>query len=240
MSDIIVGRNSVLETIKSGRSINKLLIQKGRKEGSINKVIGSAKDRNIKIEFVDIKKLNAITKENHQGVIAYVPPYDYKNLDDILDSIENPFIIVCDEITDTHNLGSILRTADAVGVDAVIIPERRSVSLNETVAKTSVGAVEYVPVCREKNIARVIDKLKKNNIWVFGADMNGEKAYYEADLTGSIALVIGSEGKGISRLVKERCDFLVNIPMVGRISSLNASVAASIIMYEVFKKRNGK
>ncbi len=239
MSDIIVGRNPVIETIKSGRSINKLLIQKGRKEGSINKIIARAKDRNINIEYVDIKKLNSITKENHQGVIAYVPPYDYKNLDDILESVENPFIIVCDEITDTHNLGSILRTADAVGVDAVIIPERRSVSLNETVAKTSVGAVEYVPVCREKNIARTIEKLKKYNIWVFGADMNGEQAYYDADLTGSIALVVGSEGKGISRLVKERCDFLVNIPMVGKISSLNASVAASIIMYEVFKKRNG-
>ncbi len=239
MSDIVIGRNSVIETIKSGRSVNKLLIQNGRKEGSINKIIKIAKDRNLHIEYVDGKKLNAITKENHQGVIAYVPPYDYKNLDDILESVDNPFIIVCDEITDTHNLGSILRTADAVGVDAVIIPERRSVSLNETVAKTSVGAIEYVPVCREKNIARTIEKLKKHNIWVFGADMAGEKAYYDADLSGSVALVVGSEGKGISRLVKERCDFLVRIPMVGKISSLNASVAASILMYEVFKKRNG-
>lgn len=245
MSDYIIeGRNPVLEAINSGRTINKIMVANGQKEGSIKKIIGKAKDAGIVISYVDRHKIDGLSEsENHQGVLAFAAAYDYVELEDLLKSIEAkeeaPFLIVLDEINDPHNLGSIMRTADAVGAHGIIIPKRRAVGLTPVVAKTSAGAIEYVPVCRVTNITRTIEALKEKNIWVAGADMAGEQNHFQANMTGAFALVMGSEGQGISRLVKERCDFLINIPMVGQVSSLNASVAASVILYEAFKQRQG-
>lgn len=241
--EILEGRNPVLEALKSGRAINKILVAKGDREGSINQVIAAAKERGIVVQDVERAKLDAISWTNaHQGVIAYVAPKDYVDVDDILNAAESrgdpPFIIILDEITDPHNLGAILRTADAVGAHGVIIPKRRAAALTATVSKASAGAVEYVPVARVTNLAQTIEYLKKKNIWVVGTDASGDRSFYESDLTGALALVIGSEGEGMGRLVREKCDFVVNIPMVGRISSLNASVAASIVMYEALRQRS--
>ncbi|WP_110955664.1 23S rRNA (guanosine(2251)-2'-O)-methyltransferase RlmB [Anaerosinus massiliensis] len=240
--EIIFGRNSVMEALKSGRSINKILLAKGEKQGSIKEVIGLAKEKRIILQEVEINKLDMIVKGlKHQGVIAYGAPVDYVEIEDILqrasDLGQPPFIVLLDELEDPHNLGAILRTADAAGVHGVLIPKRRSCPLSATVAKTSAGAVEYVPVARIGNIAQTIKELKKMGMWVVGADMDGEKNYYEADLTGALVLIIGGEGKGISRLTKEQCDFLVKIPMSGKINSLNASVAGSVLMFESLKQR---
>jgi 23S rRNA (guanosine2251-2'-O)-methyltransferase len=218
------------------------MIANGNREGSIKKIIAKAKDKGVIISYVDRHKIDSQSKsDSHQGVLAFVAPYEYVELEallkDIMDREETPFLIVLDEISDPHNLGSIMRTADAVGAQGIIIPKRRSVGLTPVVAKTSAGAIEYVPVCRVTNLARTIDTLKEQNIWVAGADMAGEQTHFQANLTGPLAVVMGSEGKGISRLVKEKCDFLINIPMIGKVSSLNASVAASVILYEAFKQR---
>ncbi|WP_418626639.1 23S rRNA (guanosine(2251)-2'-O)-methyltransferase RlmB [Anaerosinus sp.] len=242
--EMIVGRNSVMEAIKSGR-VNKILLAKGDRQGSIREVIGVAKEKGILIQDVDIKKINDLAKGlRHQGVLAYVAPVEYVELEDILAKAEAtgqpPFIVLLDELEDPHNLGAILRTADAAGVHGVLIPKRRSCPLSATVAKTSAGAVEYVPVAKIGNVAQTIKELQKLGMWVVGADMDGDKDYYEADLTGPLVLVIGSEGKGIGRLTKEVCDFLVRIPMQGKINSLNASVAGSILMYESMKQRQIK
>lgn len=242
--EMIVGRNSVMEAIKSGR-VNKILVAKGDRQGSIREVIGVAKEKGILIQDVDIKKINDLAKGlRHQGVLAYVAPVEYVELEDILAKAEAagqpPFIVLLDELEDPHNLGAILRTADAAGVHGVLIPKRRSCPLSATVAKTSAGAVEYVPVAKIGNVAQTIKELQKLGMWVVGADMDGDKDYYEADLTGPLVLVIGSEGKGIGRLTKEVCDFLVRIPMQGKINSLNASVAGSILMYESMKQRQIK
>lgn len=242
--EMIVGRNSVMEAIKSGR-VNKILLAKGDRQGSIREVIGVAKEKGILIQDVDIKKINDLAKGlRHQGVLAYVAPVEYVELEDILAKAEAagqpPFIVLLDELEDPHNLGAILRTADAAGVHGVLIPKRRSCPLSATVAKTSAGAVEYVPVAKIGNVAQTIKELQKLGMWVVGADMDGDKEYYEADLTGPLVLVIGSEGKGIGRLTKEVCDFLVRIPMQGKINSLNASVAGSILMYESMKQRQIK
>lgn len=244
-SDVIEGRNPVYEAIRSGREINKILIAKGSLEGSIKKILGLAKDKGIIIQTVERAKLDAISEsDNHQGIIAYVSPHKYSDLETVLAELEekeeNPFFIICDEITDPHNLGSIIRTANAVGVNAVIIPKRRSAAITAVVAKTSAGAIEYVPVCRVTNLSQTIDDLKSRGIWISGADMDGDRAHFEADFTGKVAIVVGSEGNGISRLVKEKCDFIVNIPMKGEVTSLNASVAASILMYEVLRQNYGK
>lgn len=244
-SDILEGRNPVMEAIKSGRPINKILIAKGTKEGSIKKLISMAKDSGIVMQTVDRNKLNGVsTSDNHQGVIAYVSPHEYKDLDELLFELnqkeENPFFIICDEINDPHNLGSIIRTANAVGANGVIIPKRRASGITPVVVKTSAGATEYVPVCKVTNIARTMDKLKDNGIWIVGTDMDGDRAFYESDLKGKLAIVVGNEGSGMSRIVKEACDFVVNIPMVGEVSSLNASVAASILMYESLRQKNVK
>ncbi len=245
MNDYMIeGRNPVLEVIESGRAINKIMIADGQKEGSIKKIIAKAKEKGIVISYVDRQKINGLSQsDNHQGVIAFVAAYDYMPLNEMLEGIkekgEVPFIIVLDEINDPHNLGSIMRTADAVGAHGIVIPKRRAVGLTPVVAKTSAGAIEYVPVARVTNLSRAIDELKEHNIWVAGADMAGEQTHFQADFKGGIALVMGNEGKGLSRLVKEKCDFLVNIPMIGKVSSLNASVAASVIMYEIFKQRQG-
>ncbi len=242
---VIEGRNPVLEALDSGRDINKILVADGNKEGSIKKIIAKAKDMGVVISYVDRNKINSMSEsDNHQGVIAFVAAHEYADLNTLLNNIEesdeDAFLIVLDEISDPHNLGSIMRTADAVGAQGIIIPKRRAVGLTPVVAKTSAGAIEYVPVCRVTNIARTIEELKSRNIWVAGADMAGEQTHFNSNFKGNIAIVMGSEGKGISRLVKEKCDFLVNIPMQGKVSSLNASVAASVIMYEVYKQRLGE
>lgn len=240
--DRLEGRNSVIEALRANRTINKILIAKGDTEGSINQIIGMARERNIIIQEVDRQRLDMLSSTKaHQGVIAFVAMKDYVEVDKILDIAkakgEAPFIIILDEITDPHNLGSVLRTANAVGAHGVIIPKRRAVGLTAVVAKTAAGAVEYVPVARVTNIAQTINDLKKKNVWVAGTDSTGDKYYYEQDLKGPIALVVGSEGKGMSKIVKESCDFVVKIPMKGDISSLNASVAGAVVMYEIMRQR---
>ena len=244
-SDRIEGRNPVMEALRSDREIDKIFIAKGAEQGSVQKIIGMAKDKGIPIQYVERQKIDQLSESHaHQGVLAYVAAYEYSDVDDIIKSAEKrgeaPFIIILDEITDPHNLGSVIRTANAAGAHGIIIPKRRSVGLTAVVAKTSAGALEYVSVAKVSNIAQTIDSLKEKGIWIVGADMEGTQTYYRADLTGKIALVIGSEGKGIGRLIKEKCDFLVNIPMKGEVGSLNASVAASIIIYEVMRQRESK
>lgn len=242
--NLIEGRNPVLEALKSGREIDKMFIQKDAGEGSIRQIIAMAKEKNILIKEVDKAKLDGLsTTKNHQGVIASAAMYKYYEVEEILNIAkekgEEPFIIILDEITDNNNLGSILRTADAAGVHGVIIPKRRSVGLTPVVAKTSAGAVEYVPVAKVTNINQTIKQLKSAGLWIVGAEMSGD-TYYQKDLTGPIALVIGSEGEGIGRLIKENCDFLVKIPMSGKISSLNAGVSAGIISFDIFRQRQLK
>jgi len=242
--NLIEGRNPVLEALKSGREIDKLFVQKGIGQGSIRQIIAIAREKNILIKEVDRAKLDGLSQtKNHQGVIASAAMYKYYEVDEILqlarDKGEDPFIVILDEITDNNNLGSILRTADAAGVHGIIIPKRRSVGLTPAVAKISAGAIEYVPVAKVTNLNQTIKELKDEGLWIVGADMGGE-TYYNTDMTGPIALVIGSEGEGLGRLVKENCDFLVSIPMKGKISSLNAAVSAAIIMYEIDKQRSVK
>lgn len=240
MEDKIIGRNPVMEAIRSDREIDKILIKKGGYEGSMVQIVKKAKSKGIIIQEADKQKLDSIADGgNHQGVIAFAAAHEYVSVEEMLASANGKMIIICDKITDPHNLGSILRSANCVGAAGVIIPKRNGVGLNSVVAKTSAGAVEYTPVARVTNIAQTIDKLKDDGYWVAGADMNG-KSMYSADLTGKIALVIGSEGDGISKLVKEKCDFTVNIPMFGEINSLNASVAAAVLMYEAVRQNQNK
>ena len=240
--DQVEGRNSVLELLESGRDINKIFIEKGERHGSINKIIAIARDRKIIISEVEKAKFNQMTQtENSQGVIAIVPPFDYCEVEDILEEAQNrnekPFIVILDGIEDPHNLGSIIRTAETAGVHGIIIPKRRAAQVNSTVNKVSAGAVEHMKVARVNNITETIRMLKENDVWVCGTDINTETYYYNQDFDMPIAIVIGSEGFGMSRLVKENCDFLVKIPMKGKITSLNASVSAGIVMYEVVKQR---
>lgn len=242
MEDKIIGRNPVLEAIKSGRSIDKILIKKGCLEGSIVPIVKKAREAKIIVQEVEHQKLDAIAEgANHQGIIAYVSPYEYKTVEDLLNIArekgEPPFLILCDKITDPHNLGAILRTANCVGVHGIVIPKHGSVGLNSAAIKTAAGAAEYTPVAKVTNLAAAIDKLKKEGLWIAAADMDGQDMH-KADLTGALAIVIGSEGDGIGRLVKEKCDFTVSIPMNGQINSLNASVAAGVLMYEAFRQRN--
>ncbi len=243
--DVLVGRNAVTEALKSGRGINKLLLASGDREGSIREIMALAKDRGIIIQTVERSRIEALAAgHRHQGVLAYVAPVAYTDLDEILDRAERkhqeqggaPFLLLLDEIEDPHNLGALLRTADAAGVDGVIIPKRRSCPLSATVAKTSAGAVEYVPVAQVGNVVQTLKLLKEKGFWVAGADMDGD-LYYKTDLTGALVLVIGNEGHGIGRLTRENCDFIVQLPMVGKINSLNASVAGSVLMYEAMRQR---
>ncbi len=240
--DQVEGRNAVIELLESRRDINKILIAKGEKHGSINKIIALAKERKILLTELEKSKLNQIAQtQNHQGVIAIVPPYNYCEVEDILELAkqkqEMPFILLLDGIEDPHNLGSIIRTAETAGVHGIIIPKRRAASVNSTVSKVSAGAVEYMKIARVNNLNETIRYLKEQGLWICGTDMNTNTTYTNQDYKMPIALVIGSEGFGISRLVKENCDFLVKIPMKGKITSLNASVSAGIIMYEVVKQR---
>lgn len=243
MSDWIVGRNPVIEAIRSGRDIHKIWISEGSRKGSMQEIVGLAKQNKIVIQYVPKQKLDQLAQgQTHQGVAASVASHDYVEFDSLvsrsLQGERYPFLVLLDELEDPHNLGSILRTADATGVDGVIIPKRRSVGLTSVVAKASAGAIEYVPVSRVTNLARAIDQLKEEGFWIVGSDASGQTDYREMKFDMPVALVIGSEGKGMSRLVKEKCDFLLRLPMEGRVSSLNASVAAGLLMYEVYRKRS--
>jgi len=243
--DQVEGRNSVLELLESEKDINKIFVTRGEKQGSINKIIGRAKGKGIVLVEVDKAKLDEMSQTgNHQGVIAIVPPFEYCEVEDILDEAktknEQPFILILDGIEDPHNLGAIIRTAETAGVHGVIIPKRRAASVNSTVNKVSAGAVEHMKIARVNNINDTIQFLKDSGLWIIGTDGAAENYYYEQDLTGPIALVIGSEGNGMNRLVSENCDILVKIPMMGKITSLNASVSAGIVTYEIVKQRNNK
>lgn len=238
----IEGRNSVIELLKSGKDINKLFVQRGEKHGSILEIIKLAKNNKVIITEIDKAKLDKMSQtHNHQGVIAIIPPYEYCEVDDILENAkqknEDPFILILDQIEDPHNLGSIIRTAECSGVHGIIIPKRRAAQVNSTVNKTSAGAAEYVKIARVNNLNETINYLKEKNIWIYGTDAQGSSYYDEQDYKGGIGIVIGSEGFGMSRLVRENCDFLIKIPMKGKINSLNASVSAAIVMYEVMKQR---
>ena len=240
--DIVEGRNAVLELLNSDRDINKIFVQSGERHGSINKIIAVAKENKVVVTEVEKSKLDFMSKtKNHQGVIAVVPPFNYCEVEDILDFAksknEDAFILILDEIEDPHNLGSIIRTAETAGVHGIIIPKRRTVTVNSTVAKVSAGAVEHMKIARVNNITETIRKLKENGLWIIGTDGEARTLYYNQDLKGDIAIIIGSEGFGMSRLVKENTDMLVKIPMKGKITSLNASVSAGIIIYEAVKQR---
>lgn len=237
----VVGRNPVLELLKSKRQIDRIYILKGNLQGSIKKIIAIAKERNILIQEVDKSKLDSMADGNvHQGVAALVTDFEYSTVEDILDRAhslgQDPFLIILDEIEDPHNLGAIIRTAECAGVHGVIIPKRRSARVNQTVYKASAGAVEHMLIAEVTNISNTIEVLKDKGLWIYGADMAGDGYYFRTNLGGPIALVIGNEGKGISRLVKEKCDALVKIPMVGKITSLNASTSAAILIYEVLRQ----
>ena len=243
MENIIIGRNPVMEAIRSGRTIEKILIKKGKYEGSIVPLVKKAKEQRIIIQETERQKLDALAEGgNHQGVVAYVSDFAYCSVNDILERAaergEAPFVVLLDKITDPHNLGAIIRTAECAGVHGIIIPKRGSVGVNGTVEKTSAGAAEHMPVAKVTNLAQTIDALKEKGMWFAAADMDGEEMY-SVDLKGSLGLVIGSEGSGVSRLVKEKCDFIATIPMKGRINSLNASVAGGILMYEALRQRTG-
>lgn len=240
-TDLIIGRNAVKEALKAGRPADSLLIQRGELSGSIKPIIAECKEKGIIVKEVDGKKLDFMCGHaHHQGVIMIAAAHEYSTLENILKNAEErneaPFIIVCDGLEDPHNLGAIIRTADAAGAHGVIIPERRSVSLSGIVGKTSAGALEYVPVARVKNITSTVKELKEKGIWVYCADMDGTP-YRKADLSGPIALVVGGEGSGVSRLVKENCDAVLSIPMKGNVNSLNASVAAAILIFEAANSR---
>ena len=241
-NDKVEGRNAVIELLNSNRDINKIFIQNGEKHGSINKIISMAKEKKIIINKVDKIKMDNISEtKKHQGVIAIVAPYNYSTVDDIINYAKNkneePFILILDGIEDVHNLGSIIRTAETAGVHGIIIPKRRAASVNATVAKTSAGAIEYMKIARVNNLNDTIKKLKEEGLWIIGTEMNAKTKYYNQDLKGPIAIVIGNEGTGISNLVKKNCDILINIPMKGKINSLNASVSTGIILYEALKQR---
>lgn len=241
--NLVIGRNAVIELLKSGREVENVLVAKGDREGSVNRIIAMCREKGIVVKTVDRKKLDAMCAgANHQGVAANVPAHSYCSVEDILDYAEGrgekPFIIICDGIEDSHNLGAIIRSAEACGAHGIIIPKRRNAGLNFIVAKTSCGALEYMRVARVSNLASTIDELKSRNIWTYCADMDGQP-WCKTDFSGGCALVIGSEGKGVGRLVKEKCDVTVSLPMCGKVNSLNASVAAGIIMYEIAKQRLG-
>jgi 23S rRNA (guanosine2251-2'-O)-methyltransferase len=241
-NDYIIGKNPVMEALRSERDINKILIAESSQRGQMQPLIQLAKEANVIVQFVPKKKIDQISDENHQGVLAYVAAYQYAEMDDLFAAAEkkneSPFFLLLDEIEDPHNLGSIMRTADAVGAHGIIIPKRRAVGLTATVAKASTGAIEHIPVVRVTNMARTIDDLKERGIWIAGTDASGKQDYRQFDGTMPLGLVIGSEGKGMGRLVRDKCDFLINLPMAGKVTSLNASVAAAILMYEVYRRRH--
>ncbi|WP_010652120.1 23S rRNA (guanosine(2251)-2'-O)-methyltransferase RlmB [Oceanobacillus massiliensis] len=239
--EMIIGRNPVMEALKSGRSVNKVFVSEQLNSNVQKQLQQLAREAGTIVQKVPRSKLDQLDSGNHQGVIAYVASYQYASIEDLFkraeEREEDPFFIILDELEDPHNLGSILRTADATGAHGVIIPKRRSVGLTATVAKTAVGAMEHIPVARVTNIANIIDELKERNVWVVGTEAEATEDYRKLDGSLPIALVIGNEGKGISRLVRKKCDWTVSLPMKGKVSSLNASVACSLLLYEVYRKR---
>lgn len=238
---MIEGRNSVFEALSSGRPIDKIWISETVRPSGVKKLVDLAREKQVPVQFVKPQKINSVSQtEASQGVVAVCGAVAYASLEDLFVKAEKkntpPFFVICDEITDPHNLGAIIRSANAAGADGVIIPKNRSAGLDAVTAKTSAGAVHYTPVVRVTNLSQTIDVLKERGLWLAGADMSGE-CLYEANMTGPIALVVGSEGKGISRLIREKCDFMVKIPMLGETESLNASVAAAVMMYEIVRQR---
>lgn len=239
--DTIVGRNAVIEALKAGREIDTIFVAKGERTGSIGQIVSLAKERGIVVKDADSRKLDAMSGgASHQGVAAIPCAASYATVEEILASAEQkgeaPFVIIADEIEDPHNLGALIRTAECAGAHGILIPKRRSASLTPIVSKTSAGAVSYLPVARVSNLASEIDRLKERGIWVYGADMDGEN-WCATDFSGGVALVVGSEGRGLGKLVRSKCDVIVSLPMQGQVNSLNASVAGGILMYEVMRQR---
>lgn len=238
--EMIAGKNPVLEALRSGREINKLWIAEGVKKTGVQELMDLARERGVLVQFVPKQKIDKLA-ENHQGIVASVAAYDYAELEDLFAVAqakqEDPFFIILDELEDPHNLGSIMRTADAIGVHGIIIPKRRAVGLTAVVAKASTGAIEHVPVVRVTNLAQTVDELKERGVWIAGTDAQGSADYRKMDATLPLAVIIGSEGKGMARLLRDKCDFLYHLPMIGHVTSLNASVAAALLMYEVYRKR---
>ena len=240
--DIIAGRNAVAEALRAGRAIDSVLLAKGGGAGSISALAAQCRRKGLLVKEVDSRKLDALCGPNHQGIAALAACKETVTLDELFAAAEAkgepPFFVVCDELEDPHNLGAILRTAETAGVHGVVIPKRRSAGLTSAVYKASAGAVEYVPVARVSNITDALREMKKRGVWVYGLDMDGE-TWCSVDMKGAAAVVVGSEGRGISRLVKEQCDFIVSLPMRGHITSLNASVACGIVLYEAARQRQG-
>ncbi len=242
MQDKIYGFNPCIEALEAEREIDKILIKDGIKHSKVSKIVALAKERKIPYQFVNQAKLDSLSEGgNHQGVVAFSAVHEYSTVEEILsyakEKGEPPFVVILDSLTDPHNLGSIIRTANAAGVHGIIIPKNRSVGLNSTVFKVSAGASEYTKVAKVTNLSRTVEDLKKEGLWVAGTDLSAKMMHYECDLKGALAIIIGSEGEGMSRILKEKCDFLVKIPMLGRIESLNASVAAGVLIYEAVRQR---
>ena len=240
-NNLVAGRNAVNELLASGREIDQIIVEKGKREGSLSVILAKAAARGIPIKDVAREKLNALCPQtNHQGIAAYAAMVEYCSVSDILDLAaekgEAPFVVVCDEIEDPHNLGAIIRTAECCGVHGVIIPKRRSCGINFAVSKAACGALEYMKIARVTNLAAAIDELKEAGVWVYAADMDGVDCEKQ-DFSGPAALVVGSEGRGVGRLVKEKCDVIVSLSMRGRITSLNASVAAGVLLYRILRDR---
>lgn len=244
--EMIAGKHSVTEALRSGRSINKIWIAENAQKHLTQPIIAEAKKAGVVIQQVDKRKLDQMVPGvQHQGVVAQAAPYAYAEVEELLAAAESkgeaPFLILLDEIEDPHNLGSILRTADCTGVHGVVVPKRRSAQITATVSKTSAGAVEYVPVARVTNLGQTIDQLKERGVWIVGTDVDADQEMYDSDVfEGPVAVVIGNEGKGMGRLIRQKCDVLIKLPMHGRINSLNASVAAGVVMYEVVRRRRAQ
>ncbi|MDD6308374.1 MAG: 23S rRNA (guanosine(2251)-2'-O)-methyltransferase RlmB [Clostridia bacterium] len=240
--NIIIGRNSVQEALRAGRALDKLYVRQGEPDAALGRIIAAARALRIPIAETDKRRLDTMAEGgNHQGVVALGRLYEYVSVEDMLvyaaERGEAPFIVLCDKVCDPHNLGAMIRTANAAGAHGVVITKHEGVGVTAVVDKASAGAVSHTKIARVTSLAKTIDVLKANGVWVTGADGSGEKTLFEADFSGAVAIVVGSEGEGISRLVREKCDFLVSIPMRGAITSLNASVAAALFMYEVARKR---
>ena len=240
--DIIAGRNAVTEALRSGRAIDSVLVARGERDGHLGALLAQCRKRGLPVKEVDARRLDSLCGVGHQGIAALAACKAYATLDDLFDAAqakgEPPFFVIGDELEDPHNLGAILRTAEATGVHGVIVPKRRAVGLTAAVYKASAGAAEYVPVARVSNLVDTIKELKKRGVWIYGLDMDGEP-WCASDWTGPTAVVVGSKGRGIGRLVREHCDFIVSLPMQGAISSLNASVACGVVLYEAARQRQG-
>ncbi|WKA58687.1 23S rRNA (guanosine(2251)-2'-O)-methyltransferase RlmB [Planococcus shenhongbingii] len=240
--EIIGGKNPVLEALRADRDVNKIWVAEGVQKKGITELLQLAKEKGVLVQFVPKKKIDGLTDSNHQGIAAAVAAYNYAELNDLFNAAaarsEDPFFLILDELEDPHNLGSIMRTADAIGVHGLIIPRRRAVGLTAVVAKSSTGAIEHVPVVRVNNLSQTVDELKKRGVWIAGTDAKESMDYRNMDAGLPLAIIIGSEGKGMSRILRDKCDFLYQLPMIGHVTSLNASVAASLLMYEVYRKRN--